>query len=152
MAGSKKGGDALGAMTLPSLEQHRRLLCERVEKIKAGIAEADDEIARRLMPSALAAYEQAGKDDGTLRLPLQDGLEAKVEIKKTVSWDNAELMKLAQTMPWARASALFDIKFSMKETTYKGVVAADPKLAAEVDKARTVKRSAPIIKLQKEGE
>lgn len=123
-----------------------------VAMVKAKVAEIQAEIDKRFMASVKAAYEQSGKEDGILRLPLQDGLEAECKIVKTVKWDSEELMKLAATMPWEKARSLFKIEFSMGETTYKGVKLADEKLAAEIDKARTVERSEPKITLvEKEG-
>lgn len=153
MAGTKKAPPmALGTMSTEALADYRLSLTGKLARVRMEIEAADDEIARRLMPSAKAAFEQAGKTDGTITLPLQGGLTAKVEVRKTVKWDTDELMKLAKTMPWERASSLFKIDFSMGETAYKGVKLADPALAAEIDRARTVKYSEPKIVLEKEGE
>jgi hypothetical protein len=109
------------------------------------------ELERRLGASAKAAYDQAGKEHGTLSLPLQGGLMAKLDVTKKVEWDSEKLLKLAQTMPWERVTAMFKIVFAVSETTYKGIAVLDGDLKAKIDDARTVKFGQPKIVLVREG-
>lgn len=121
----------------------------RMDSAKADIAGIQAEISRRLGESVKRAFEQAGKEHGTLTLPLQDGLTAKCDISKKVDWDSAALMAVAQTMPWDRVNAIFKIRFEVSETVYKGIEAADPDLKGRIDKARTVTFGTPKIALAK---
>ena len=118
---------------------------EELESQKAWIATIQDEIDVRLAPSVAAAIREAGKQHGTINLPIQGGLIAKGEISKKVEWDSAKLIEIAQTMPWERVSAVFNIKFSVSEKTWDGIVAVGGPLADKIKAARTVKYSAPKV-------
>lgn len=118
-----------------------------IANAKAQIATLQTEIDARLGDSVKRAYEQADKQHGTLTLELQDGLKAKADVSKTVKWDSGVLMDIASNLSWDRVSALFKVEFSMSETVYKGIAAADPDLKKKVDKARLVKFGEPKITL-----
>ena len=118
---------------------------DELESQKAWIATIQDEIDVRLAPSVAAAIREAGKQHGTINLPIQGGLIAKGEISKSVVWDSAKLIEIAQTMPWERVSAVFNIKFSVSEKTWDGIVAVGGPLADKIKAARTVKYSAPKV-------
>src|SRR4051812_16735135 len=110
----------LTTLTLADLHERQQIAIEMATQAKTAVAEFQTEIDNRLSSSAKATFVQAGKEYGTKTLPLQGGLEAKVEIKKTVDWDSEKLLTLAMTMPWERVRQLFKVEFSMGETLYKG--------------------------------
>lgn len=107
------------------------------------------ELQRRYGESAKQALSQAGKDHGSISLPLQDGFVAKAEMKQTVKWDSDALLELAQTLPWERVRAIFTIKFSMAEKVYAGIAAFSPEMRAKIDAARTTTIAEPAITLSR---
>lgn len=137
-------------LSLLELFQKQEEIIASAAHLKSAAAAVMAAIDARLTESAMRAFEQADKDNGTLTLELQDGLKAKADIKKTVTWDSDVLQSVAQTMPWDRVKAMFGIKFSVSETIYKGIGAVDPALKAKIDEARTVKLSPPKITLVRE--
>lgn len=142
----------LKAATLPELKNLLAVNADLKAKIKVVDDRINQEIADRLGVSVRAAYQQQGKDHGTVRLPLQDGLTLKADVTKTVKYDGAQLLAIAQTMPWERATSIFKIDVGLSETTYKGIAAVDPDLKKKVDAARTEKLGEPKLTLIAEGE
>ncbi|API60582.1 hypothetical protein BSL82_15865 [Tardibacter chloracetimidivorans] len=141
----------LAQMSLAELHGRRDAASTHMTYLKGVIADIDAEVAGRLSGSAASAFEQAGKVHGTMTLPLQDGMSAKVEISKKVEWDSDVLMRVAQTMPWERVTSVFKIAFAVPEKIYEGIQAVDPVLTKTIDTARTVKYGAPKITLVKEA-
>lgn len=137
----------LGELSLQALHNSIRETTADLEACKSWLGQLNAEVSARLGSSAKAAFEQAGKEHGTLTLPLQGGLAAKVEIGKRVEWDSGKLLAIAQSMPWERVNQIFKIAFSVSETTYKGIAAVDATLKAQIDEARTVKLGEPKITL-----
>ena len=129
------------------LEQNAKLLAYH----KAEIDLLQTELRRRFGESIARSLAEAGKEHGTVRLPMQDGLTVKADVAKTVKWDSAKLLTLAQTMPWAAVTRVFKVEFSMSETAYAGVAAVAPDLQAKVDAARTVTFGAPKISIEKDA-
>jgi hypothetical protein len=138
-------------VSLATLYAMQEIASGQAALAKARTAVVQAELERRLGASAKAAYDQAGKEHGTLSLPLQGGLMAKLDVTKKVEWDSEKLLKLAQTMPWERVTAMFKIVFAVSETTYKGIAVLDGDLKAKIDDARTVKFGQPKIVLVREG-
>lgn len=116
---------------------------------KGRVGRIAQELGFRFAESARQALSQAGKTHGSVTLPLQDGFVAKADTKQTVKWDSDALQAVAQTLPWERVVALFNIKFSMSETTYKGVAAVAPELREKIDAARTTIIGEPAVTLTK---
>lgn len=124
---------------------------EELANMKAWQATVANAVADRLGASAKAAYDQQNKQSGSMSLPLQDGIIAKVDIDKRVEWDSDKLLAVAQTLPWDRARSLFKMALSVPENTYKVLKDVAPDLAVKIDEARTVKYGLPKIKLVKEA-
>jgi hypothetical protein len=153
MSGAEKPAESfLRDMTYPALQETQTAAEQDIASARAWLARVNMEVERRLYDSAKAAFQQADKDSGTLKLPVQGGVIAKVDIKKTVKWDSAKLLELSKAMPWERVQQLFKIDFSVPENTYKAARELDPALADSLDTARTVVFSDPKITLTKEGE
>lgn len=142
----------LKAASLADLKGLLAINADLMAKVKAVTESINDEVRSRLGSSVKAAYDQQGKDHGTVRLPLQDGLTLKADVTKTVKYDGAQLLALAQTMPWADACRIFKIDVGLTETTYKGIAAVNPDLKAKIDVARTEKLGEPKLTLIAEGE
>lgn len=142
---------SIGELSLGELHKNFIILEYQAQRIKIEAAQITGEIHNRLAASAGRAYEQAGKEHGTLSMPLQDGLTAKCDIGKKIEWDSAKLQAIAQTLPWARVCAIFKIAFAIPETTYKGIAAVAPDLRAQIDEARTVKLAPVKITLVRDA-
>ena len=118
---------------------------EELELQKRWLGLVQDEIDTRLAPSGAAAMQAAGKRFGTINLPIQGGLVAKCEISKKVEWDSEKLIEIAQTMPWERVIAVFNIKFSVSEKIWDGISSLGGPLAERIKSARTVKYGEPKV-------
>lgn len=143
---------SLAELGYPALQATLQAAEEDIACCRAWLARVQMEVDRRLWDSAKAAFDQSGKDSGTMTLQVQGGVVAKVDISKTVKWDSAKLLEVSKSMDWNRVQSLFKIDFSVPENTYKAIKDVDPELAAKLDEARTVKLGDPKIKLIKEGE
>lgn len=141
----------LREMEYPALQAALEAAEQDVASARAWLATVQMEVDRRLYDSVKEAFRQAGRDNGSLSMPVQGGIVAKVDISKTVKWDSQALLTLSKGMPWDRVQSLFKIDFSIPENTYKALRDLDPALADKVDEARTVRFSEPKIKLIKEG-
>lgn len=139
--------ELLQRMTLPELKLAAEVATAAAEREKGKLSAIAGEVSRRLGDAAKQAYVQADKTHGALTMPLQDRLEAKVDLKRTVKWDSAKLQAVAQTLPWERVAAIFKIEFSVSETVYKGLAAAAPELQAKIGEARTETFAEPKITL-----
>lgn len=96
------------------------------------------ELARRFKPIVEQNYKDADKVSGATTIR-GEGFGIKANISKSVSWDNAKLLKLAGEIPWEKAKQVFDFKVSVKESTYAALQKFEPALAAAVGEARTEK-------------
>ena len=139
----------LTSLTLPELLAEQDAAAMDVAAAKGRTLRVSQELQRRYADSAKSALAQAGKDYGSISLPLQDGFVVKADAKQTVKWDSDKLQAVAQTLPWERVNALFGITFKMSETIYKGVAALSPDLRAKIDAARTTTIAEPSIVLSR---
>lgn len=129
----------LASLTYKQLHERHLALGLDAIALKEKADALKEELARRLASSAAAAFVQADKQHGTVNLPLQDGLKAKVVIDRDIEWDSDKLLEVAQTLPWERVRAIFKIAFSVPEAVYKGIAAVAPELKEKIDAARTTK-------------
>lgn len=134
----------------PIIELHKEI--EGVKRVQADFkarqGALETELAKRMEPHVTAARAAApDKQHGTFNAAVTNTVSAKIEVKKTVDWDSAKLMAVAQTLPWERVSAIFKIEFSVSEKIYEGLQAAAPELAKQIESARTVKYGAPKVTL-----
>lgn len=139
------------SLSIAALFALQKLTETKAVEVKAQAAEVAAEISRRFADSAKQSLTQAGKEHGTITLPLQDGFIVKGKVDKKVEWDSAKLQAVAQTLPWERVAAMFKIEFSMPEAIYKGIAAFSPEMRAQIDAARTTTYSEPKLALSKEG-
>ena len=108
--------------------------------------EAAAEIDRRLQQDAKNLMAAKGKTSGEATLEV-DGEKYKVEISKSVSWNNDALQQVASTLDWATTQKLFKIDLSVSETIFKAAESTNPELFAQLQAARTVKYGdAPTVK------
>lgn len=131
-----------------SLRELYELLGEAEREAGASakfLLQIKEEFTRRFEAQVKAAFEAAGKQHGTVTLDLGENLTGKADIRRTVSWDTAALMRVAQSLPWERASKLFKIEFTMPEANFKALENIDPPLAEIVAKARVTKYSRPSL-------
>lgn len=120
-----------------------RALGEQIAQQRQAVAQAtarlkdlEEQFSERLLGEAAAEFHEAGKGDGEVTF-YADGVKAIADVRKTVKWDSNKLKALAGELPWPMVERLFDIKFSMKEATYKAV--PDDALLARINEARTTK-------------
>jgi hypothetical protein len=107
-------------------------------ELDAGLKALNVELRDAVGNEFKAAFEVANKMAGDITLAV-DGIKLKGKIPKKVTWDNVKLQVLASSMPWERASKIFDIKFSVPEKNYSAVsIGDDAALLAALDAARTV--------------
>lgn len=107
-------------------------------KTSCGLDTIDQVIQDRFEPALkLAVDKDLKKKHGTFRVLLdpQHNIWAACNIRQSVVWDQDKLRALASKLSWEEAQHYFDIKLSMKETTYKAIPPGTLKLA--IDDART---------------
>ena len=121
------------------------------DSAKARLAKLHEELEARLGSSARKMLADGGKATGTVNMPLQDGLTAKVEVPKKIEWDSDKLFALAMTMPVERARSIFKFAVSVPEKIYDGIKAADPELGKSIDAARTTKLGAVKVTLSEDA-
>lgn len=109
---------------------------QEVAQATARLKELEAQFSESLLGEAAAEFNEAGKGEGEVTFYV-DGVKAIAEARKTVKWDSNKLKALAGELPWPVVERLFDIKFSMKEATYKAV--PDDALLARINEARTTK-------------
>lgn len=120
------------------------------DSAKARLAKLHEELEARLGNAARKMLADGGKASGTVNMPLQGGLTAKVEVPKKIEWDSDKLFDLATAMSVERARSIFKFAVSVPEKIYDGIKAADPELGKSIDSARTTKQGAIKITLTKE--
>jgi len=103
---------------------------------KGRLDELETAFTAALVGEAAAEFNEAGKSEGDITFRA-NGVKVKATVPKTVKWDSAKLQAIAAEMPWSTVERLFDIKFGMKESTYKAI--PDEALLAKVNEARTTK-------------
>ena len=135
--------------TLTDLLAEQAAAAAALAAAKERLALVASELSERFAESAKQALAQSGKDHGSITLGLQDGFKVKCDMKQTVKWDSDALQAVAQTLPWERVLALFNIKFTMSETIYKGVSALSPELREKIDAARTTVIAEPAVTLSR---
>jgi hypothetical protein len=130
---------------LTELKAELDKIAERAAAVSSEKGEIVAELERRYAPRLKALLEQSGKDTGTVTLDV-DGFPLKRTTKKEVKYDGEALQKLAASMPWETAAALFKITVDLPEKNYPGLV-SNPELKKQVDAARTVTPKAEGIKI-----
>lgn len=118
---------------------------------KAWLDKLNAELEARLGNEARRSLDAQGKDHGTVNMPLQGGITAKVVIDRKIEWDSDKLLDLAVTMPMDRAKQIFKFALSVPEKNYAGITALGGELADGITAARTTKPGAPKITLTAEG-
>lgn len=133
----------------------RAKFIEFLETTKKSLAEIDEHIAHAI--NAQQIFDDADKTAGEITTKVQ-GFKIKLKIDKRVTWDSAGLLDVAKTMPWAEATKLFKIQFSMGEREYgalgvkAGIDDTAMSVLAKVNEAREVRFSEPkIVSIEKEG-
>ena len=121
-----------------------------IEKTEAQIEEIENQLkllkAELLtmvgadLSSALAAK---GKEYGSVSVEI-DGVSLTYEVRQTVSWDQAKLQNLWQSLPLEVGDKLIDLKFSVSEKMYDACI--DEAIKAALTDARTTKLSSPSVK------
>lgn len=93
---------------------------------------------RRFGTAAQAAYTEAKKDTGTVNLaaPGSNLLNLKVEVDKTVVWEQDGTLKWLNSLPIDEAKHFGKIKVEIPEAKY---AAATPAIQAKLNPLRTVK-------------
>lgn len=109
---------------------------------KADLESLNSGIATIAVPLAQAAFKKEEKADGTVRFA-SDSAIFKAVVAKTVSYDDAKLLEIINTIPWDDAKSIFKIKLAVSEAAYKNIT--DPKLKQRLTDARSVKYSDPKI-------
>lgn len=126
------------AMAITKLETE---LAEKEAHLKALKAE----LAEMVGTAFAAEYQRKGKDHGSLSLEV-DGVPLTYELKQTVSWDQAKLKAIWQSIPIDVGDKLIDLKYSVKEKMFDALL--DEDLKKKLIDARTTKLSAPLVKIK----
>jgi hypothetical protein len=132
---------------LSTLHRHKARLAIEIAAAKATMDIIDAEIARRYGTHVRSAYINAGKEHGTVNLPLEDGWALKASITKRVKYDSTVLMDVAAKMDWGKARTVFKIELSVPEKMYSSLAGLDPELKKAIDVGRTVETGEPKIEL-----
>lgn len=132
-------------LSLPELLSELNDIAARDAANKEAKALVNAELDRRHGAQLAAALAQTGNTTGTVSIEV-DGFTLKRTTKKKVDHDGAALQKIAASMPWGVASALFKISVDLPEKNYPGL-AANPDLKAQIDAARTVTPVPEAIKI-----
>jgi hypothetical protein len=116
--------------------QDQLVTADALMKKRKGVFEAA--LLRRFEKDARAEYTAQQKDTGTVRLaaPGSNLLELKVEVDKTVVWDQAKLFGVFNSMSKEDAAHYAKTKFEVAEDKYKN---APPAVKEKLKAARTVK-------------
>lgn len=125
------------------LTDEARALGDRASKAKKVIQEA---IETRFAPAIAGAYQAAGKDTGTVRVP-EGAFEIVADKTKKVEWDQSALAiaRLKIVEAGDDPSEYVDVSYSVSERKYT----AWPEHIRKVfEKARTLKPGPLTIKLQ----
>lgn len=95
----------------------------------------DAVMLRKFEASARAVYTAEKKDTGTIHLPATNTMNLKVEIDKTVKWDQTKLYTVFSTMKPEEARHYAKTEYKVEEAKYK---AAPPADREKLKGARTV--------------
>jgi hypothetical protein len=127
----------LSNLSLAEIAKLRENEAAELNVVKALLANIDDEIAKRLKPTADAAYAAAQKDTGKVTLDVESpGYVASAERDKKVVWEQERMRAIAGGIPWAEANHWFTFKIEMTEAKFKSLPPGD--LRTLVEEARTV--------------
>ena len=133
------------AMT-PSEELDKmRTRLASIAREKAFLVTEEKEIQARLAERLSSVFDKElkarDKQYGEVTL-MVDNNKVTMEVKKSVSWDSDLLYEVAKKMGPQRALQFMNIEAYITETNYAKISLTDPWLA-DINKARTVKYSAP---------
>ena len=143
--------EVLMRMSVGDLYEYHAAVKHAAEQAALEVKAVNAVIAERFSLQMQDAYNRADKAHGTMRVDLGDGIEAKGEVSKTVSWDQSKLQAMAADMDWPTVSHFFNITFKVPEKVYDGLPPDDPRKKL-FDEARTVKYGDGKITLEKKGE
>jgi hypothetical protein len=112
-----------------ALEAHKNTLKRRSETLEALLTRIYGDKARE-------AYQVAKKDTGVVRIAASNTLNLKVDVDKTVVWDQPQMIALRDKMTAEERAHFLREKIEVPEAIYN---AAPPTEKAALTKARTVK-------------
>lgn len=130
---------------LQQLYTQRAHLTSQVRDLEASVEKIDEQILVATRDKVQQMYALSGKQFGSVTIDGGDGISIKADIKKTVEWDSAALMKVASGLSWGVVEQTFDIKFKVPEKVYAKL---DGPLLAAIDAARTTKYGDIAVKLE----
>lgn len=128
----------LAALTPADLSTIQAAIVREGDVLKRRKATFDAIMLRKFETDARAAYTEAKKDTGTVTIaaPGSNLLALKVEIDKTVVWDQEKLPAIFKAMKPEDARHYAKVTYGVAEDTYK---AAPPNVQKELKTARTLK-------------
>ena len=112
--------------------------------VKGRLAQLNERITEATKPMVDNILAREGKSDGTVKFALDNHI-FKAVIDKRVEWDTEKLRWLMLALSPEDANALFTVKYTVAEATFKKVM--NPELRAALTAARTVKYGEPKISL-----
>ena len=124
-------------------EQQQAEAIIKAEKQK--LSEIQGLINSKLEDKAKIAFLASGKDTGTIHIT-EEGFDVAVEVKKTVKWDQVELLKAFDSLPIDTAKHYCSMELKIEERKYTN---APPDIQAVFLPARTVVPSAPKYTITK---
>lgn len=142
--------DDLTSLSVAELYELQEAAARELAEAKAQQVRVANAIGTKHGVVVQAAYDRVGKQHGTVRIPLVDGIEAVGSATKKVDWDQPKLRALASAMTWEQVNHFFTIKFGVPESVYGGLPPDDVR-KAQFDAARTVTYGAPKIVLEKKA-
>lgn len=133
---------SLDGLSTADLKTIQDQLLASIAIAKARKEAFDAVLARRFETAARAQYKQEEKDTGTVRLPAPGSnlLELKVEIDKTVVWDQPGLLGWLNKQKPEDAQHYGKLKAEVAEDKYKN---APPAVRTQLKAFRTVKAGKP---------
>lgn len=127
--------DALTTAELNTIQDNLAAADAKLKRQKEVFAAL---LLRRFETVARAAYVEAKKDTGTVRTaaPGSNLLELKIDVDKTVVWDQDALFKFLNSLTAEDAKHYGKMKLEVEEAKYK---ASPPAIQTALKKMRTVK-------------
>ena len=126
------------------LEEQTTALAE-LKKAQARAKMANAAVSDALSILAQTAFKTAGKSHGSIAFDVGDGVEARSEIRKSVTWDDATLRAVAKAH-WDQLKHIVKSTVSIPEKEYARLT---PELREAVDAARFVDLSEPKTVLRR---
>jgi hypothetical protein len=132
----------LDALTTAEL----RTIQDQLSAAKAKLKQREETyhalLLRRFEKDMRAAYKASGKDTGTVRFPAPGSnlLDLKIEVDKTVVWDQTLLPPIFNAMKPEDARHYAKLTYAVAEDVYKAAV---PEVKKKLQTARTLKAGKP---------